>query len=45
MKYVLDRLLEEVKAHNMLSNIFPNILLLWNNVEKYGGAREAAENE
>jgi hypothetical protein len=26
MKYVLDKLLEEVKAHNMLSNIFPNIV-------------------
>jgi len=24
MKYVLDKLLEGVKAHNMLSNIFPN---------------------
>jgi hypothetical protein len=26
IKYVLDKILEEVKAHNMLNNIFPNIV-------------------
>ena len=46
MKYVLDIVLEKVKRHILCSvTFFRTSCLLWNNVEKYGGAREAVEDE
>jgi hypothetical protein len=44
MRNVSDEVVEKIKTNILRSVTFPKIVPLWNNVEKYGTAREATDD-
>jgi hypothetical protein len=43
MRNVSSKVLEIIKAHFIFNNLYPKMVQLWGNVEKYGTARQAMD--